>query len=167
MERGGILHSWVILCLGTRLAESQDTKSLTRARYLLFPFTRDGTSISLLDMPSPDDLRGRSLSINARKSLHFLQLESAPYMCWVGVWHVHHREYGNNTTYHRNKQSTQDLIGLRCDRLGLIGDQFLPSFNILLDHMSVLPIQVLFPRIIFRALLSNYSIKQLNCIILQ
>ena len=46
MERGGILHSWVILCLGTRQASSQDTKSLTRARFLLFPSTRDGTSIS-------------------------------------------------------------------------------------------------------------------------
>ena len=46
MERGGILHSCVILCLGTRLAES-----LTRARYLLFPSTRDGTSISKLGTP--------------------------------------------------------------------------------------------------------------------
>ena len=38
------MHSWVILCLGTRL----DTKSLTRARFLLFPSTRDGTSISYI-----------------------------------------------------------------------------------------------------------------------
>ena len=36
----------MILCLGTRQASSQDTKSLTRARFLLFPSTRDGTSIS-------------------------------------------------------------------------------------------------------------------------
>ena len=35
MERGGILQ-----------ASSQDTKSLTSARFLLFPSTRDGTSIS-------------------------------------------------------------------------------------------------------------------------
>ena len=41
--------SWVISCLGTRQASSNDT-SLTRARYLLFPSTRDasGTSISVL-----------------------------------------------------------------------------------------------------------------------
>ena len=36
----------MILCLGTRQASSQDTKSLTRARFLLFPSTGDGTSIS-------------------------------------------------------------------------------------------------------------------------
>ena len=36
----------MILCLGTRQASSQDTKSLTRARFLLFPSNRDGTSIS-------------------------------------------------------------------------------------------------------------------------
>ena len=29
MERGGILHEWVILCLGTRIAQSEDAKSLT------------------------------------------------------------------------------------------------------------------------------------------
>ena len=34
------------LCLGTRLAESQDTKSLMSARYLLFPSTSDGTCFS-------------------------------------------------------------------------------------------------------------------------
>ena len=41
----------MILCLGTRQASSQDTKSLTRARYLLFPSTRDGTSISCQELP--------------------------------------------------------------------------------------------------------------------
>ena len=33
---------------GSRQASSQDTKSLTRARFLLFPSTRDGTSISCI-----------------------------------------------------------------------------------------------------------------------
>ena len=48
MEREGFLDEWVMLCLVTRLAESHDTKSLTSARCLLFPPTRDEISISCL-----------------------------------------------------------------------------------------------------------------------
>ena len=47
----------MILCLGTRQASSQDTKSLTRARFLLFPSTRDGTSITSLILVTVDIYR--------------------------------------------------------------------------------------------------------------
>ena len=41
-----ILYYIILYYIGTRQASSQDTKSLTRARFLLFPSTRDGTCIS-------------------------------------------------------------------------------------------------------------------------
>ena len=55
-NRGSITRGWKeevhLSCtrerfrLGPRLAESQDTKSLASARYLLFPSTSDGTCFS-------------------------------------------------------------------------------------------------------------------------
>ena len=46
VERKGILHECVILCFGVRLAKSLNTKSLTSARFLLFPSTNGGTCFS-------------------------------------------------------------------------------------------------------------------------
>ena len=51
MGKEGFLQERVSLCLETRLAKSQNTKSLTSARFLFFPSTIDGTCFSPTQRP--------------------------------------------------------------------------------------------------------------------